>query len=358
MTTTLNHLPVNAEPGSLRYKLERLTTLIRPDQNDPWEVEGTLNPAGVYVDGKLHLYVRIVGAGNFSRVRHFVVTEIGGKWEVERRELVLEPQESYELKQGIGGCEDPRISWNPVLNLWVMSYTGYNGVQARICLATSSDLVRWNRLGPVHFVVGRDGFNLNTRWNKDAVWFDRPVTAPDGRLAFAMLHRPMWKGGQRPAGSSHSGDSIYVSYVPLEDLRRFGPEALRRLNYHTEVATPRDNYWEDARIGAGPPPVWTPDGWLLMYHGVHYLDASRLHPVYSPGLILLDLTDVSRVIARSEHPLLSPDTEDELTGPVPNVYFPTLMVPHAVHGLLVGSGGGDWVTGLSSLRDPALALAS
>ena len=87
MTATPDTLP-SATLGALDYTLRRLTTLIRPDQDDPWEIEGTLNPAGVFVDGKLHLFVRVVGAGNFSRVRHFVVTEGDGKWEVERREVI------------------------------------------------------------------------------------------------------------------------------------------------------------------------------------------------------------------------------------------------------------------------------
>jgi predicted GH43/DUF377 family glycosyl hydrolase len=74
--------------------------------------------------------------------------------------------------------------------------------------------------------------------------------------------------------------------------------------------------WEAKKIGAGPPPIMTEAGWLLIYHGV---DANH---VYRAGVALLDLEDPSKVIARSPYPILEPEEEYERIGDVPNVVFP------------------------------------
>ena len=74
--------------------------------------------------------------------------------------------------------------------------------------------------------------------------------------------------------------------------------------------------WEARKIGAGPPPVRTDKGWLLIYHGV---DEDR---VYRAGAALLDLEEPWKVIARTPEPILEPEEEYELVGDVPNVVFP------------------------------------
>ena len=75
--------------------------------------------------------------------------------------------------------------------------------------------------------------------------------------------------------------------------------------------------WEGTKIGAGPPPIETPEGWLLVYHG-----ADDRH-VYRAGLALLDLDDPGRVVARTRHPVLEPRLPFERVGDVPDVVFPS-----------------------------------
>jgi predicted GH43/DUF377 family glycosyl hydrolase len=74
--------------------------------------------------------------------------------------------------------------------------------------------------------------------------------------------------------------------------------------------------WESIKIGAGPPPIKTAEGWILIYHGV---DSKK---VYRTGVALLDLEDPSRVISRSPHPILEPEIEYERCGDIDNVVFP------------------------------------
>ena len=74
--------------------------------------------------------------------------------------------------------------------------------------------------------------------------------------------------------------------------------------------------WESSKIGAGPPPIKTREGWVLIYHGVDE------NTVYRAGVALLDLKDPSKVNSRSIHPILDPEKEYERIGDVPNVVFP------------------------------------
>jgi beta-1,4-mannooligosaccharide/beta-1,4-mannosyl-N-acetylglucosamine phosphorylase len=82
----------------------------------------------------------------------------------------------------------------------------------------------------------------------------------------------------------------------------------------------RFHYW-DEWIGSGPPPVRTAQGWLHLYHGVatHFASSN----IYQVGVVLLDLKDPSRVLARSRYNIHEPRASYELTGQVPNVVFPS-----------------------------------
>jgi len=75
--------------------------------------------------------------------------------------------------------------------------------------------------------------------------------------------------------------------------------------------------WEEAKVGAGAPPLKTDYGWLLLYHGV---DNNR---VYRAGISLLSLENPEQEISRLPFPLFEPDYEWEKNGNVPNVVFPT-----------------------------------
>ena len=85
----------------------------------------------------------------------------------------------------------------------------------------------------------------------------------------------------------------------------------------------RNHYW-DERIGAGPPPIKTRQGWLQVYHGIatHFSSVN----IYQAGVLLLDLNNPAKVIARGKQNILEPREIYELTGQVPNVVFPSGMI--------------------------------
>lgn len=295
--------------STISYRLERLGVMMEPDPDDPREAWGVLNPAAARGrDGELYLFPRLVAEGNYSRIgRVRVRFEDGRPVGVERLGVVLEPQEPTEAK----GVEDPRVTFVPSLGLHLMTYTAYGPDGPRIAVAASTDLERWERLGPARF----DDRELDAADNKDAAYFPEPVTGPDGHAAYALIHRPAHE--ERPG--------IWVSFAPMDEVERT-PKALLELVEHRPVAHP-EHAWEELKIGAGPPPVQRPEGWLLLHHGVtgEILPGVDLQPKvrYSAGAIVLDPEQVWRVTARSPEPLLEPETAGERDGIVPNVVFPT-----------------------------------
>jgi predicted GH43/DUF377 family glycosyl hydrolase len=175
---------------------------------------------------------------------------------------------------------------------------------------------------------------MNLYPNKDAMFFPEPVPGPDGRPAFAMLHRPMWNlnpnipdvGQPLPTGVTDPRHSIWVSFADADavvsDIR-----TLTRLDHHRQVAQPQQP-WEATKIGAGTPPIRIPEGWLIIHHGVTKGEASpegRVPVRYVAGAMVLDAQDVSRVVSRSQSPLLEPETKHEREGTVDHVVFPTAI---------------------------------
>ena len=334
------------------YELTRLGVVMAPDPGDPLEAEGVLNPAGGRTpDGRLHLLPRMVGAGNVSRVGLAEVElRDGVPVGVHRRGVVLAPDEGWERGLTNAGVEDPRTTWVPSLGRHLMTYVAFGPLGPRLAMAVSTDLASWQRLGPVQFAYqsGLDT-DLNLFPNKDAVFFPEPVPGPDGRPCYAMLHRPMWdlgwfrpgEGVHLPAGVTDGRPGIWISYVPADDVLA-DITALVRLRGHRCVALPQFAY-EQLKIGAGPPPLRVPEGWLLIHHGVTgYVppgwDPAGQDVEYAAGAMLLDPADPSRVLARTAEPIFVPETEDEHHGTVPNVVFPTAIeqidgVHHVFYGM-------------------------
>src|SRR5665648_1082056 len=166
-----------------------------PEPGNPFEALGVLNPgSGRTPDGRLCLLPRMVADGNVSRVGLAeVVLADGVPVGVERQGIVLAPDEGWERGASNAGVEDPRVTWVPSLGVHVMTYVAFGPLGRRLALAVSHDLEQWRLFGPVQFTYQPDlHTDLWMLTNKDAVFFPEPVPAPDGRMSYAMMHRPMW----------------------------------------------------------------------------------------------------------------------------------------------------------------------
>jgi len=120
------------------------------------------------------------------------------------------------------------------------------------------------------------------------------------------------------------------------------------------VLNPAEQPWESVKIGAGTVPIRVPEGWMLLFHGVdgQFVRESVLQPKvrYATGAMILAADDVSRVVARSNEPLLAPEMEGELDGIVPNVVFPTALEPIDDDEAFVFYGMADSRIGVARLR--------
>ncbi|MEP6984442.1 MAG: glycosidase [Chloroflexota bacterium] len=317
------------------FQLERMGLLMEPEPGNPLEVEGVLNPAAIRgPDGHLYLFPRLVAKGNYSRIgiARVQFNEAGDPCGVERLGIALEPEADYERRSdGTGGCEDPRITFVEPFKSYIMTYTALSSNGPRIAFAASKDLFHWRRLGLATFAAYR-GIDFVHVDNKDASLF--PVAIPNhaGKMQMAILHRPLFSG-TRPEETARQAahrlvnldhESIWISYCPM-DLEGFQSGHLGLFNSHHRLATPVST-WEQLKIGGGTPPVLTPHGWLIIYHGVRKMAESgsdQAELCYSAGVMVLSKEHPRVIRYRSVEPVLTPMLPQEQLGTVSNVVFPT-----------------------------------
>jgi len=187
------------------------------------------------------------------------------------------PEESW-------GVEDPRIVWVPELEKYAVTYTSYSAGGPGVSLAFTEDFRAFDRLGAV---MPPD--------NKDAALMPRRFGDYWG-----LVHRP----------STGAGAHIWISYSP--DLRHWGSHKLA-------LQARRGPWWDAVRIGLGPPLLETPEGWLMIYHGVRETAGGALYRV---GLALLDLHTPERCLLRSDEWIFGPEAPYECVGDVDGVVFP------------------------------------
>ena len=278
----------------------------------PYPANSIFNPGAARIADEVVLLTRVEDLRGISQL-HVARSRDGvADWRFDPAPLLRGDAETHP--EEIWGCEDPRLTWLAEREEWAIAYTAFSRRGPLVSLATSRDFRSCDRLGPV-----------TTPEDKDAALFPRRF---DGR--WAMIHRP-----SPVLGGAH----IWISFSP--DLRHWGDHAL--------LLEARSGAWWDAsKIGLGPPPLETPEGWLVMYHGVHTTGDG---PIYRSGLVLLDLEDPRRVIRRTDEWVLAPAAPYEVTGDVGRVVFPCgWILDEAADRLRLYYGAADTSIGLATAR--------
>ena len=260
-------------------KLQRciLNPLLSPVPQHHWESKYVFNCAVVKKNGLFHMLYRAQGEDMVSRIGYAVSTD--GIRFSRLEKPVFTPGSQWELY----GVEDPRIT--EIDGRFYMQYTAYSPLGVRISMASTTDFIRWERHGVI--IPDID--------NKDAALFPEKVNGQ-----YVMFHR--------------IEPDMYLAFS--DDLIHWGD--------FVAIAGPREGYWDNLKIGIGAPPIKLNEGWLVLYHGVE----NTPRPTYRLGFMLLDLNDPSKVLKRSEEPVLEPEEEWEIFGGVPNVIFSDAMVEH------------------------------
>lgn len=317
------------------FELQRIGTIMQPEEGNKWEVEGVLNPAVIRgPDAALYIFPRLVAKNNYSRIGIAKVkfNKAGDPIDVERLGVVLEPEADYEKRPNAGGgCEDPRITFVAPVNHYIMTYTAYGPDGPRIAMARSKDLFTWERLGLVRFSPYKK-VDFNGVDNKDASFFATELTSRHQHKSIAMLHRPLFpetipeetvKMNENRIIDKDK-ESIWISYFNLKDGKNTSLENAKFTSHHC-LAQPIYP-WESLKIGAGAPPTLTKHGWLMIYHGVkNDKNSTKDDPkyCYSAGVMILDKIMPQKILYRSPVPVLSPSLTEEKIGTVGNVIFPT-----------------------------------
>jgi predicted GH43/DUF377 family glycosyl hydrolase len=249
----------------------------------PYPINSVFNAgATLLLDGTTLLLCRVEdrrGLSHFCAARS--ANGIDG-WKIDQQPTLLPDPENFP--EELWGIEDPRITYVPELKKYAVVYTAYTRDGPGVALALTESFHAFERFGVIMPPEDKDAALLPNRINGNWALIHRPVSAPRAH---------MW-----------------MSFSP--DLKNWGS--------HTLIMDARKGAWWDAnKIGLSPPPIETPQGWLVIYHGVKQSCAGC---IYRLGLALFDLKKPQLLLKRSNEWIFAPEEPYEQRGDVGYVVFP------------------------------------
>lgn len=277
-----------------------------------WEEKDVFNPAAVVKDGKVYLLYRAEDTvGKYNGTSRIGLAEsTDGLTFTRRPEPVFYPDNDEMKKyEWEGGCEDPRIVVDES-GKYFMTYTTYDGEIARLCVASSDDLLQWVKHG-LAFENAYDEKYKDT-WSKSGAI----VTRLEGdQFVATKINGVYWM---------YWGDTD-IFMATSENLIDWKP--LEQANGELSVAFgPRKGMFDSRLVEPGPPAMLTDKGILLIYNGMNLSasdggDKNLPEGTYTAGQVLMDKDDPTQLLERTEDNFLKPEKDYEITGQVGNVVF-------------------------------------
>ncbi|MFP4145908.1 MAG: glycosidase [Phycisphaeraceae bacterium] len=277
-------------PTAASLEVPARPVFIRSDQNPiltardlPFRASAVLNPGATEHDGDVVLLLRVEQVSGYSDI-HVARSRNGVTgWHIEPEPLIAHGDPEYTYEEW--GCEDARVVYIPGEERWYITYVAYSSMGPAVGLAWTDDFRTAHRIAL-----------LGSTNDKDGVLFPRKFGE-----RYCMLHRPD-AGGQEHIWSTYSSDLIGWGEPHCVMFEGIGPA------------------WDHLRIGAGPPPIETEQGWLLIYHGVKAYGGKL---IYRCGLALLERHRPHKLVARTPGWVFQAEAPYELSGFGPNAVFPT-----------------------------------
>jgi predicted GH43/DUF377 family glycosyl hydrolase len=280
---------------NIKLSLERFENnpILRPDYKHAWETKAVFNPAAIYEGGKVHILYRAIGETDVSVLGY--ASSLDGLHIQERLDKpVYVPREPFEGVSpshpyvseipgiyvsgggGMGGCEDPRLTRiGERVHITYVAYDGYTPPRVALSSIHIDDFLhkKWNwkkpvLISPPHVV------------DKNACILPEIINGK-----YVIFHRVF--------------PNILIDFV--DDLDFDGKTRWLERQFKIPIRSVSSD-WDSLKVGSGPPPIKTKEGWLLIYQAVCCRDESR----YKMGAMLLDLKDPTKVLARSRNPILEP----------------------------------------------------
>lgn len=245
-----------------------------------WESKDLFNPTSIEVYGRIALLYRAedstgIGIWNGTSRIGLAWSEDGIHFKKEEKP-VLEPTEPYELP---GGCEDPRIV--KIEGTYYLTYTAYDGKMARLCMASSKDLYKWKKHGPLF---------PNLRWTKAGAIVPQKI---NGKYYMFFGEHGIWLAS--------SPDLINWELINKDHILPL-----------------RENMFDSDVTECGPTPIINDKGILLVYNGAERSNNTR---TYRTGYAYFSKEDPAKLLYRSNEPFFEPQEISEKTGQVANVVF-------------------------------------
>ncbi len=308
--------------------------IIEPRPENKWESKLVFNPAAVYDGEKVHLIYRATGDDNVSRFG-YAQSEDGILINKRLDYPVYQPRKDFETNKeaplvkarefvsggGSGGCEDPKLT--KIKDKIYMTYTAWDGAHfPRVALTSidSDDFCseEWNWTAPILISPPQE---IHKNW-----------TIFPGKVngKYAML-----------TGIVPEIEVFYLNDFKFKEKKFLCSERPRGVQTNPET----QNSWDNLLRGAGPPPLKTDDGWLVLYHAMDRNDPGR----YKVGAMVLDKNDPTEILYRSNTPLLEPDMDYENEGFKAGVVY-TCGAVVKNNRLFVYYGGADTVSCVAQMK--------
>ncbi len=304
-----------------------------------WQESYVFNPAAIVRNNKVYLLFRgedkIGQYGGTSRIG--IAESTDGYTFTKSPEPVIYPDNDayYEIEKD-GGCEDPRIVESED-GTYILTYTAFNGTLARLCVASSKDLVRWEKHG-LAFGKAKNG-DYSNLWSKSGAIICKRV---NDKLIATKINGKYWMyWGETDIYLATSDNLIDWEPVLKEEKTgkifkgydkqtgsydiHFDPP---RLFFKIAVSI-RDGRFDSGLAEPGPPALLTEEGIFFIYNGMNSPvngDSTLLPYAYTVGQVMFDLRDPSAIISRSENCFLKAEKKNEISGQMSNTAFVESLV--------------------------------
>lgn len=271
-----------------------------------WQKADVFNPAAIVRNGKVYVLFRaedIPGTKiGFRTSRIGLAVSNDGIHFTRRKTPVLFPaKDEFSKYDNPGGCEDPRIVQRAD-GTYVVAYTAWNRDVARLCIASSKDLIHWKKHGPA-FGKAYDGKFVNI-WSKSGSIVTK---MNNGKITATKIKGKYWMyWGEKGVNIATSDDLI--NWTPLVE-----PNGELKFVINT-----RAGKFDSDLTEPGPPAILTDKGILLLYNGKNANGETRDMKLpaetYSGGQVLFDVNDPTKVIERLDECFIKPDLLHEMRG--------------------------------------------
>lgn len=277
------------------------------DKKIGWEESDVFNPAATVKDGKIYVLYRAednsaTGIGKRTSRIGLAESEDGIHMKRRKTPVMYPDKDNMKEYEWEGGCEDPRVTMTED-GLYVMAYTSWNRKVARLCIATSRDLVKWEKHGPA-FAKAYNGRFKDIFCKSGSM----VTTIKDGKQVLTKIDGKYFMYWGEHAVYAATSDDL-VNWTPILDEK----------NELATVIKPRPQYFDSALTECGPPAILTDKGIVLLYNGKNQTNDSKRDKrftagAYCAGQILTDPKEPLKVLQRLDVPFFRPMASFEKSG--------------------------------------------